>query len=326
MNAKTTPIHQWTHDGDRVLLVRCGRDGYGGFVYPTSGPVCCPKAAANREAARKPTCNSGGLFGWPWGVGIGEGKIPQYDADWPVISARVEDVIAVDGKAKVIGPCEVVYCGPWQEALEFVRPGQLAWILATTRGVASVTGGCGVAAATGRIGAALTTGGCGAASATEWSGVASATGRSGVASATGRGGAAAATGRDGAALTTGGFGTAAATGWGGTAAATGENGAASATGERGAASATGRDGAASATGERGVASAAGEMSIIEVGPLAAGVCTSEEFTWIAHPGAVLLCRWFGCGGGYRTLTCEGVADGSRLRVVRGVIQTEVVGA
>lgn len=147
-----------------------------------------------------------------------------------------------------------------------------------------------------------------------------------MASATGRGGAAAATGRDGAALTTGGFGTAAATGWGGTAAATGENGAASATGERGAASATGRDGAASATGERGVASAAGEMSIIEVGPLAAGVCTSEEFTWIAHPGAVLLCRWFGCGGGYRTLTCEGVADGSRLRVVRGVIQTEVVGA
>lgn len=45
--AAKTPKHQWTHAGDRVLLVKCldaAGQGRGGFQYPRSGPVACPAA------------------------------------------------------------------------------------------------------------------------------------------------------------------------------------------------------------------------------------------------------------------------------------------
>ena len=40
-----TPIHQWTHDADRVLLVKCVNKGgvsHGGFQWPQSGEVVTP--------------------------------------------------------------------------------------------------------------------------------------------------------------------------------------------------------------------------------------------------------------------------------------------
>lgn len=76
------PQHQWTHDGGHVLLVKCvekGGRGHGGFQWPRSGIVVCPKVSANREDAARITgdaemdCKSGGLFGWPWGVNLGGG-------------------------------------------------------------------------------------------------------------------------------------------------------------------------------------------------------------------------------------------------------------
>jgi hypothetical protein len=35
----------------------------------------------------------------------------------------------------------------------------------------------------------------------------------------------------------------------------------------------------------------GEYSTIELGPKSAGVSTATRFTWVEHPGAVLLAHW-----------------------------------
>src|SRR5579859_1644349 len=98
--------HQWTHTGEKVWFVRCNSTGHNGFVWPRSGTTICPKAAVDRQAAMQPTCESGGLFGWPWGFCLGVGKDVDYRADWIVFAANPEDVIGIHGKAKAIGEVE----------------------------------------------------------------------------------------------------------------------------------------------------------------------------------------------------------------------------
>ena len=197
------PIHQWTHTGDRVLLVKCiNRDGtsYNGFVWPKEGPV------KPEEWSRDPTCESGGLFGWPWGIGCGEGRDPDACADWIVFSVKPENVIDCGGKSKAV-PGEdgdlplVVYRGSQGGAMYHTLSGRIAWIEARSSGSASATGDRGSASATGYSGSASATGYSGSASATGSSGSASATGDSGSASATGDRGSASATGDRGIAIT-----------------------------------------------------------------------------------------------------------------------------
>ena len=302
-----TPIHQWTNGGNKVLLVKCvdknGR-GYGGFQWPKSGPVDPGKCSL------EPTRESGGLFGWAWGLNLGGGKEPGYSGCWIVFAADPAIVVEIDGeKHKAAGACEVVYYGDWAGALTYTMAGRLAWLGHVTENAESQSSRLrGAASATGWSGAASATGESGAASATGWRGAAFATGERGAASATGERGAASATGESGAAS---------ATGTRGAAFATGESGAASATGWRGAASATGLSGAASATGLSGAASATGENSSIEIGPEAAGVCTAREFTWIYHAGAVLLARW---PEGHKTFVGDlGYAEGARVLIRNGEI-------
>ncbi len=346
-----TPVWQWTHDGDKVLLVKCvNKDGtsYGGFQWPESGPVEAP------DWDPEPKCG-GGLHGWPWGIGIGAGKEPDYSGRWLVFAADPEDVVWVDDKAKC-RKAEVVYCGPWWGAYARILPGREAWIQHAAsgaasatgwrgaasatgkrgaasatgwRGAASATGESGAASATGERGAASATGERGAASATGYSGAASATGWRGAASATGESGAASATGQRGAASATGWRGAASATGWRGAASATGQRGAASATGWRGAASATGQRGAASATGWRGAASATGEESIaavtqateyshVEAGPGGIAAVIGEVVHWTVHRQAVLIQRWKH-GNGWRTAVLYGrdYPHEKTIRIVRG---------
>ena len=198
------PAHQWTHRGNRVLLVKCverGGKSHGGFQWPQSGPVVA------EQFSREPDCESGGLFGWPWGLSLGGGKDPKYGGDWIVFSATPENVIDLGDKAKAVEECEVVYCGHWAGALAYTQAGRDAWIVQAAIGNTNTSGS-------------------GAASATGWSGAASATGWSGAASATGLRGAASATGEYGAASATGLRGAASATGLSGAASATGESGAA----------------------------------------------------------------------------------------------------
>ena len=203
MDATIIPQHKWTHNGSKVLLVKCvNKDGtgYGDFQWPKSGIVDPGKCSL------EPTCNSGGLFGWAWGLNLGGGKEPDYTGCWIVFSADPELVVNVENeKAKVAGLAEVVYYGDWIGALAFTLEGRLAWINHASVG-ASATGWRGAASATGERGAASATGERGAASATGESGAASATGWSGAASATGERGAAFATGVRGAAILTGEYG------------------------------------------------------------------------------------------------------------------------
>jgi len=207
MTEKTAPqpvaLHQWTHTGERVLLVKCvdkGGKSQGGFPWPTSGKTHCPKAASDPEAARRVTgvrttdCASGGLFGWPWGVNLGGGKAPDYRGDWIVFAAAPGDVIDLGDKAKAVGEVEVLYYGDVLGALIFTFNGRIAWIELNAKGSASATGWRGSASATGWRGSASATGESGSASATGESGSASATGESGSASATGWRGSASATG------------------------------------------------------------------------------------------------------------------------------------
>ena len=180
-------IHQWTHTGDDVLIVKCvGAGGvtYGDFVWPLTvgAEVIAPDWRADAECG-------GGLHGWPWGLSIGDGKEPDWSAPpWLVFAAKPTDVVDLGGKVKA--RCgRVVYVGDWQGATNHVLSGQIAWVLQRTanaakrskaeRGAASATGERGAASATGESGAASATGLSGAASATGWRGIASLSGKLG---------------------------------------------------------------------------------------------------------------------------------------------------
>ena len=151
------PVHQWTHDGDKVLLIKCiNADGTSGpkneFIWPKSGPVKSPQWDG------KPTCDGGGLFGWPWGIGIGSGKDPDYQGIWIVWATDPNRIIVVDNEKTKAPDGEVLYYGEWVGAFRMVLQGQIAWIQQSSRGAASATGGQGAASATGRQGAASATG------------------------------------------------------------------------------------------------------------------------------------------------------------------------
>ena len=162
------PIHQWTYDGEHVLLVKAvDPDGtsYGGFVWPESGPV------NPGTWSREPTCGSGGLFGWPWGFHLNEGKVRKATDRWIVFRARPEDVIWIGEKAKAVPSedgvlPEVVYCGTLAGAMKFTMGGRVAWVEANSEGEASATGDGGSASSTGLEGSASATGDRGSASAT----------------------------------------------------------------------------------------------------------------------------------------------------------------
>jgi hypothetical protein len=159
---ETPPIHQWTHDSDRVLLVKClNRDGtaYGGFIWPKEGPVKPDKWSRN------PDCDSGGLFGWAWGLHCGIGRDPDACAEWIVFAALPENVILIEGdKAKAVPSDdekilpEVVYRGTQAGAMYFTLAGRLAWIQERSSGSASAAGDSGSASATGDRGIAYSIG------------------------------------------------------------------------------------------------------------------------------------------------------------------------
>lgn len=120
-----TPIHKWAPDGKVLILKAINPDGTsrGGFSWPKSGPV---------EAllwSKKPTCESGGLFGWPWGVGIGDGYVPEYDDRWVIFTADPQDVVRIRRKVKVPRG-EVIYSGDFVGAMERLLPGLRAWYAA----------------------------------------------------------------------------------------------------------------------------------------------------------------------------------------------------
>ena len=278
--------HEYTHTGDRVLIVKClNRDGtgYGGFKWPKQGPV------ENKHWSREPNCESGGLFGWPWGIGISDGKDPDALAPWLVFSAKPENVIgeiekgqkckAVPGKDGDLPV--VVYYGTQSGAMAFTMTGRCGWIEKASGGSASQTG---------------------------------------------NGGSASQTGDGGSASQAGHRGSASQTGNGGSASQTGNGGSASQTGDGGSASQTGYRGSASQTGYRGIAAVTGEKSTIEIGKNAIGASTANRFTWIVRKGANLFCQWSKDGKKFNfkhfNSATMRVKDGTHLKIQFGKIVKE----
>jgi hypothetical protein len=189
--------HQWTNGGNEVFILKCvsaDGQGYGGFQYPLTvgASVEAPDWNPRKECG-------GGLHGWPWGIGIGGGKEPDWNGRWLVLGAASEDIVDLGDKCKAQKAIVRFASEPkdWQAATNFILSGQIAWVQQAASGAASATGWRGAASATGASGAA---------SATGWSGAASATGESGAASATGASGAASATGWSSIAVVTGPYG------------------------------------------------------------------------------------------------------------------------
>ena len=150
------PVHQWTHDGNKVLVVRqCAHDGSSshGFVWPKIGSVECPDW--------KPHNNCGnGLHGWPWGLAMGDGAEPDFTALWLVVAVDPKDIIAVENaRGKVKFRCgEVVFAGEWWKARELTEKGRNAWIVHFSDGKSSATGDRSASSATGYRSASSATG------------------------------------------------------------------------------------------------------------------------------------------------------------------------
>ena len=91
-NIEVKQPHQWTNaDGEVLILKRIPKNrlGHEGFKYPkgVGSVIACP------DFNTKPTCG-GGIHGWPWGFGIGEGaEFDILEDVWLVLSAPPENVI-----------------------------------------------------------------------------------------------------------------------------------------------------------------------------------------------------------------------------------------
>jgi hypothetical protein len=115
--------HNWTDGGDKVLILRCcNKDGssYGGFIWPRTGEVSAPDWNNRKECG-------GGLHGWPWGMGIGEGKDFNFSDDlWIVFAVKPEDVVGeLDNGWKCKAKCGVVvYAGEFAAAWQMVNSGR----------------------------------------------------------------------------------------------------------------------------------------------------------------------------------------------------------
>jgi hypothetical protein len=304
MSTEKIPIHQWTHTGDKVLVLKCvgaNMRGHGNFPYPQSGPVECPDEWCAEWGGEKPEVWRGGwepdqkcgagLHGWAWGLGVGEGRDADYNpitSRWLVIACAPADVVGevratgIDAGQKVkFRAGGVVYCGDWRGAYGLVIDGLIAWIAASADGNAAASG---------------------------YSGNAAASGDSGNAAASGDRGNAAASGYSG---------NAAASGYSGNAAASGYSGNAAASGDRGNAAVSGDESKAN-SGPCAVAAASGEGCTVtcEYGGICAVV--AHECYWTPEPETVMVQRWVGPRGWVTSVLIAKQSEiGKRLHIVCG---------
>ena len=116
--------HNFTHTGTEVMILRrTGKDrlSKNGFKYPTGVGSVATSPDWNTDAE----CG-GGLHGWPWGFGIGEGM--DFDAlndVWMVFGAAPADVIGeLDSGMKCkFRTGTLRYEGDMKGALDFLREG-----------------------------------------------------------------------------------------------------------------------------------------------------------------------------------------------------------
>ena len=341
-------IAQWTHTGDRVMIVKCvPPDGKtrGGFQWPlTVGMTVRPL-----NFARDQKCASGGLFGWPWGMAVGDGKEPNALDTWIVFSAFPRNVIPnIEGcKCKAVpdeknaNECvRIEYVGNQAGAMYYTMQGRIAWIVgnsssAATSGnssSAATSGYSSSAATSGYSSSAATSGGSSSAATSGYSSSAAASGdkssaatsgNSSSAAASGDKSSAATSGYSSSAATSGGSSSAATSGYSSSAATSGYSSSAATSGYRSSAAASGESSSAAASGERSIASATGEYSAVEAGAGSVAVCTADRFFWRPRKEAVLVCRWK-TDGGFPFAVFEGknFVDGETIKIEFGKVVAE----
>ena len=301
IKTEKTPVHQWTNsDGDVFILRFCDRKGraWGGFRYPlVVGQLVEAPDKWKKSWGDKPwdwksgfTANQecgGGLHGWAWGIGMGEGKDPEWNALWQVYAVRPEDVVGNVGngvKCKFRSGV-LKFSGDWHGAMMFILDGQKQWVEHFADGDSHATGDRSASSATGYSSASSATGDRSASSATGYRSASSATGDSSASSATGDSSASSATGDRSASS---------ATGYSSASSATGDSSASSATGDRSASSATGYSSASSATGKASAAVVTGYCGKAQAGEYG---CVALSFWNSKESRYEMKCREIGCGDG-----------------------------
>ena len=152
------------------MLRTCNADmtSYGGFQWPTSGPVSAPDWKAT------PRCGHG-LHGLLMGAGNASLMDWSEEAKWLVVAVDASEVVAIDEQKVKVPKGDVIYCG--------TREGAIALLI--EKGADPSLIPCGQASASGQRGQASASGDYGQASASGYQGQASASGYQGQASASG---------------------------------------------------------------------------------------------------------------------------------------------
>jgi hypothetical protein len=191
---KKMQIQDYKNANGQLLVVKCleaDGTGYKGYDWSTDSHD------VGERWDNSPECNSGGFYGWPLGIGIGDGKIPNAVHPWIVVAID-PDVprVMIEQKIK-FKSCKVVYRGTMANCMYYTMNDRVDWIERNASGSASSTGWGGSASSTGWGGSASSTGESGSASSTGARGSASSTGARGSASSTGERGSASSTGERG---------------------------------------------------------------------------------------------------------------------------------
>lgn len=147
--------HQWTDGGTEVLILKCcNEDGttYNGFQWPLTVGATVEPQSWNPE----PLCGNG-LHGWPWGLGIGGGKEPNWHGTWIVFGAIPADVVDLGDKVKT-RHATVRFVGNWHDALMFLLNGQMRLIAHRASSSAASSGDRSSAASSGDSSSAASSG------------------------------------------------------------------------------------------------------------------------------------------------------------------------
>ncbi|MDD4888671.1 MAG: hypothetical protein PHU85_01980 [Phycisphaerae bacterium] len=127
-------FHEFTNADGEVLIVRRipqNRTTYNDFVWPSGIGAVVEVPDWNPS----PVCG-GGLHGWPWGFGIGDGCDFDIIEDiWLVVGAKPEDVI---GEIDLGAKCKVRRCtirmeGDFLSAMQFVQDGFASCVTAMAK-------------------------------------------------------------------------------------------------------------------------------------------------------------------------------------------------
>jgi hypothetical protein len=277
-----TPAHQWTNGGEEVLLLRCiNADGtsYGGFV---NSVTVGERIEAPDWDGGENKCG-GGLHGWPWGIGIGGGKNPDYAGIWQVLGCKPSEIVEVTEdpnsvKSKTKGGI-LRYSskpGDWHGAVMHILSGQMAWVAHNADGVAA-TSGVSSSAATSGVSSSAATSGDSSSAAT--SGYSSSAATSGVRSS------AATSGDRSSAATSGDRSSAATSGYSSSAATSGVSSSAATSGVRS---------SAATSGDSSPAVCAGINSRAKAGPWG---CIALAWWHENEKRSEMRCREVGCGDG-----------------------------